>query len=118
ARRGDTKRKCDTELPRMERYFNCTLAKVCNDDERAAGLPDYCTSGMPLLVATDETDQDYRDGLLSVINASNPHVTPVDLDALVRSKIEEEILLGESYRHKMNNYAVYLIGGPRSSNGL
>lgn len=103
-RRGDAVRSCDTELSAMEKYVNCTFASLCREEEGR-----HCRTGVPLLIGSDERNETYRRGLLSLVD-DHPHLHAVDLDKEVMEEIEREIARGDAPRYKRNNFSVFLVG--------
>ena len=106
-RRGDSKKTegdkdngqlCDTELPKMASYLECTFHEA--DFQQNVSIP--------LLVGSDETDATYRKRLFSLIN-NIPSLQAVDLDKEVLDEIKNEIASGVSPPHKRNNYSIFLI---------
>lgn len=105
-RRRDTTHVCNTELPKISRYLNCTFNAFCLHEMAESK---HCKKRMPLLVGSDERSHTYRKGLFSLIDAQ-PGLRAVDLDALVEKEIEREIQAGEAPPTKRSNYNVFLVG--------
>lgn len=115
-RRGDSKKtsrsnenstKCDTHLPKMERYLNCTFSAFCRGADLST-MPHCSERAVPVLIGSDERDKEYRRDLFSLVN-DVPGIQAVDLDSEVLGEIEREIAAGEASPQKRNNYSVYLI---------
>lgn len=71
-RRGDSIERCDTSLIKIQRYLNCSLASLSFDNLRS----------VLLLVATDETDIHYRQGIAEIV-VQDMSLEWLDLDDLV-----------------------------------
>jgi hypothetical protein len=85
-RRGDSISRCNTTLPKLQRYLACSLH----------GLPPTV-----ILLASDETDPVYRASIQSLLKIVGGHAM-IDLDALVWDRIQH---LKNHALH--NNYYVY-----------
>jgi hypothetical protein len=79
-RRGDTKDQCNTTLPKMKEYtscsFNGTRAKARN---------------ITLLLASDERDPEYRQGIKNIVQHEFDHIQVIDIDALILEKVKASI---------------------------
>ena len=79
-RRGDSVSRCDTSLPKMEKYLSCSLAEFAGVAPQ--GNTDHSNSGaefaqalqaqkipkkLILLFSTDEVDQSYRNGIRHIV---------------------------------------------------
>ncbi|KAL3916849.1 MAG: hypothetical protein SGILL_004991 [Bacillariaceae sp.] len=103
-RRGDSQRQCDTTIPKLEQYFNCTFA----DTEQYGSIQ--------VLLATDETDQGYIDQVKSTLEDMFPHVTLTHLDPLIEKHIADFATngtedVGQDPARFVNNFFTYEVTG-------
>lgn len=95
-RRNDAVGQCDTSLSRLKSYFACSFRNTAK----------YGKLG--LLFSSDEGRGSYRKNVTELIR-SQGNVSPLDLDALVMSRVYHWIGTGELPRWTLNNFYIYNI---------
>lgn len=93
-RRGDSAHRCDTSLATLETYLSCSFGTLPVSQR---------TIPLIVLLATDDTDAGYRQGVAAIVNGLGLDVELIDLDALVWRHVK----LLRSALH--TNYYVYAI---------
>eukprot|EP00977_Amphora_coffeiformis_P004228 scaffold884_cov202-Amphora_coffeaeformis.AAC.1 len=91
-RRGDAKKVCDTEIPTIKKYLQCSLADTRNK-----------IGQFLVLFSSDESDATYRRTICQMVE-SDGHLC-LDLDALIKAELER--LLN---RDIINNYFTFEVG--------
>ena len=81
-RRGDSVDQCDTSLPTMESYLYCSLRSLSSSQERKRPYK------LLLLLASDERDVEYRQGIATIVNQLGMDIELIDLDDLVRRHVQ------------------------------
>lgn len=96
-RRGDAKKTCNSTLPEMRQFLQCSL-----NGTRATGK--YIT----LLMASDEHDQNYRQSVLDLVNQDDngqyAHVFMLDADHIVEEMIADLSSIKVMPKRLLNNY--------------
>ena len=99
-RRGDTIKECDTSLEGMKSYIDCTFDGVF--DEIGIG-----EANVTLLLASDEQDKEYREGVKKLLLKNTTRITSViDADEMIWSYLLQE--LGQT-DYRLNNYYAFRI---------
>jgi hypothetical protein len=93
-RRGDTVKKCDTTLERMQSYLQCSFHGT---ESRK----------ITLLFSSDERDQTYRSDIQTMVHDLGH--TFIDLDALIKTFLEEAVKTDGGAKWRLSNYYVYAL---------
>lgn len=110
-RRGDSKSRCDTSLPKVSDYLQCSLGPLLTATDKR----------VLLLFASDEDDPLYRQELLAMVDhdfggqhgtnsnaeSNQARVQIIDLDALVLESLADD--LQTATKDLRTNYYVYAI---------
>ena len=88
-RRGDSIEGCNTTIPKMKEYLQCSLFHAQDKIGKIV-----------LLFSSDERDENYRRTICQMVESQGPAC--IDLDALIKMEIER--LLNPSI---VNNYFVF-----------
>ncbi|KAL3912997.1 MAG: hypothetical protein SGILL_006666, partial [Bacillariaceae sp.] len=104
-RRGDTLDSldsCNTSIPVLHDYFNCTFANTTK------------YGNITMLLATDETDPHYISEVKMLLEGMYPHVRLVHLDPIVeihaQAYAEELIRSGSQADFAANNFFTFEVG--------
>jgi hypothetical protein len=132
-RRGDTIDECDTTIPKLKSYLNCSLASISFEKPKQGGnnTPFESTSNFPqqenmtvtLLLGTNEEDPSYMRDLqemmqnLSIVTTQQPrgnipfiiNVQTVDMESMITSHIQSKIRDGDISQSYLNNLHVFQI---------
>lgn len=95
-RRNDAVGQCDTSLTKIRSYFACSFQNTAKFGK------------IGLLFSSDEWRESYRNNMTELIR-SQGNVSPLDLDALVMSRVHHWISTGELPRWALNNFYIYNI---------
>jgi hypothetical protein len=98
-RRGDAINDCNTTLPRMKEYLDCTF----NGTQAKA-------RNITLLWSSDERDPAYRQAVQTIVEQDFDHIKLIDLDAVTLRKLEDSIGAGAP-EWRLNNYYLFRIVG-------
>jgi hypothetical protein len=93
-RRGDTVQKCDTTFERMKSYLQCSF----NGTE---------SRNITLLFRSDERNQTYRSAIQTMIHDLGH--TFIDLDALIKTFLEDAVKIDGGAKWRLSNYYVYAL---------
>jgi hypothetical protein len=96
-RRGDAIDHCNTTLPRMKEYLDCTF----NGTQAKA-------RNITLLWSSDEQDPAYRQAIRTIVEQDFDHIKLIDLDALVLRKMEDSVDAGAP-KWRLNNFYLFKI---------
>jgi len=99
-RRGDSRDACDTSLPEIQKYLNCSFhdrLKVSSHFGRIA-----------ILLASDERDPQYRSAIATLITEGLGYDF-VDLDETIQTVLKQMIPHIDQGRRSMNNMYSYHI---------
>ena len=107
-RRTDSVNSCNTSLPRMESYLNCTFLQSSS----SSSTPQNKT----LLFATDDFDPTYRRGFEDLIHKYLKNVTFVDADFLIENHTKQAISDGRIPSRNMNNFYIFKLGNVVANN--
>lgn len=94
-RRGDSIDDCDTSLPVLQEFLNCSL-----NGTEATGKQ------VTFLVGSDETNVTYRENVMKLAD-NFPHFTMMDADHLTSKVIKKAIENGLIAGEIVNNFYVY-----------
>jgi hypothetical protein len=97
-RRGDAINDCNTTVPRMKEYLDCSF----NGTQTKA-------RNITLLWSSDERDPAYRQAIQSIVDQDFDHIKFIDLDALTLRKVEDSIAAGAPERRLNNHYLFRIV---------
>jgi hypothetical protein len=93
-RRGDAQGQCNTTLPKMQSYIDCSFA-----GSEALG-------DIAILIATDENDRSYLREVYKMLQAKKKHVKVLRLDNLVSKHARNLVNEGKAPGRILNNFVI------------
>jgi hypothetical protein len=126
-RRGDAIQDCDTSLEQMKAYFDCTFDGISilspvasnktinttmeNDDDQQRGSTTATGAGgrnaiqLTLLLASDERDAAYRQGVTQLLQTLG--ILVVDADEMIEKHLQQAVASGCMPPERLNNYYAF-----------
>ncbi|CAJ1935166.1 unnamed protein product [Cylindrotheca closterium] len=91
-RRGDGTKSCNTTLPVLKEFFDCSIAGT-----------EQTGKHITFLLGSDEHDDEYRQAVMD-LSKDVPHISMLDADKIVDSTMQEMAENGQMPKRYMNNY--------------
>mmetsp|Transcript_799 Transcript_799/g.1504 ORF Transcript_799/g.1504 Transcript_799/m.1504 type:complete len:531 (+) Transcript_799:60-1652(+) len=91
-RRGDGTKSCNTTLPVLQEFFDCSIAGTEETGKH-----------ITFLLGSDEHDEEYRQAVMDLAK-DVPHISMLDADKIVDSTMQEMAENGQMPKRYMNNY--------------
>jgi hypothetical protein len=97
-RRGDMQHECNTTIPKMKSYIDCSFA---------GSVP---LGNITILISSDETDTEYIQTVVDLLQEGRPHVQARSLDELAWKHTREYVEKKSRRRTRLlNNFVVFSV---------